>query len=245
MLVVHLMASVVTRSMQDVRRPSVLPTVVACSLVAFLGGAVTIIVLDASVPAGVLAGMVLLIWLSGPLVLYLDLARTRRAGDWEPNAPFWLGAWAMPPVNVLAAVGYLYRRHRALVGGATEIGAAAAGKTVGNEGLVSWHRYAVSVFAVYPLVVLFTAVVGQVDWPTLGIIVSLAWVPFGLAFAPLAYLDLRTIPERGVNWGRTRYLYLSSVVSPSAAFWYILRRAWKVQRSSRRRYADNERHDEG
>jgi hypothetical protein len=62
----------------------------------------------------VLAFVTLFAWIGLPVTVYYDAQYVRANARWNPNTTLWAVLLAVPFVNILVALVYLYRRHEVL-----------------------------------------------------------------------------------------------------------------------------------
>lgn len=62
----------------------------------------------------VLAFVTLFAWIGLPVTVYYDAQYVRANARWNPNTTLWAVLLAVPVVNILVALVYLYRRHEVL-----------------------------------------------------------------------------------------------------------------------------------
>lgn len=186
----------------------------------------------------------LVVWLGYPVALYLDVVRVRAFTDLTPNVRVLVALSAVPLLNVLAGSVYVGGRwwyaRRAGPTAEPHVPAAGGDGSTGAEPLSPWYRRAAGVFAVYVLLVVAVGLGLSLEsdgaWLGLELV---GWLPFGLVFTACLHLDLRAVRDVGVPWGGTRYLYYTSALFPGPAFWYLLRRFTKVNRSRSKELLDD------
>ena len=177
-----------------------------------------------------------LVWLSFPVVVYLDAVRFSHYPDRTPRLRALVVLSAIPLVNVLAGAVYAgarwWARRKLDPDVSLAVSASASGGDVQHERISPWYRRAVGVYVVYFLAVValgsWLSLGPDLEWNVLGLVV---WPAFGVVFTVCFHLDNRAVREAGVEWGRSRYAYYLSVVVPAAAFWYLLSRYTKVSRA--------------
>lgn len=68
-----------------------------------------------SQPVEALAGFVMLVaWITLPISAYFDMKYIRANSGWNPNTVIWVVGFAIPLLNIILGVSYLYRRHESI-----------------------------------------------------------------------------------------------------------------------------------
>jgi hypothetical protein len=206
--------------------------------VAFWVALVLVNLLSAMVETGVVgavfAGPLVLVALAGlPLACYLDVEHVRGHTHWSPSKRFWLAGASVPVVNVFVGGAYLLRRR-------AEFAETSDPDTVELRGVEAdpiepvpspWYRRIALATAAYFL--LFVVLGGTPGLLSVDLwrLAAVLWLPFGLAVLPMVHLDVEALRDFGLDWGPTRYLYLSAALLPPVAFAYLLRRSTMGRRA--------------
>lgn len=182
----------------------------------------------------VLSGPLVLVALVGyPMSLYLDIEHVRGYTHWNPSMRFWLVGITIPLVNIFVGSVYLIRRH-------------AEFKETSDPNVVElldveaqpippvpspWYHRITLITTIYFL--LFIVFGGTPELPSINLwqLTVFLWIPFGIVLVPMIYFDLDELRDYGLEWGPTRYLYLTSVLFLPVAFLYLLRRSTMGRRA--------------
>lgn len=176
--------------------------------------------------------LVWIVFLGYPAAMYLDIAHVRAYTDWSPSVRFWVIGSAVPLVNVFAGLIYAFTRR-------IEFSEARSPETPTADDQSfdphahpdsPWYRrIATLTFAYFVLFVVLADNSGSIGID-LPVLLAGLWVPFGLAIALWTHRDIERLAEAGLEWGPTRYLYLTAAVFPPTAFVYLLRRITRSRR---------------
>lgn len=182
-----------------------------------------------------LAALLVVAWIAMPIAVLLDTVRVRGYTDWDPNTRGFVIGTAVPLLNIPVGVVYLYKRHQAF-GHADSappftLSSDDHQRDISRQGS-PWFQRAVFIFGIYFLLTVgVVAVVPSISKGAYELLALVVWVPFGPFFAGCVYKDAGWRRVNGHRVGDHWWLYLLSGLIQGMAFWYLLRRATKSNRS--------------